>query len=170
VLTACNGAGGDPPSPGSTAATTTTVTGSTVPGTGDATSTTAEDPGIVPDLPTTTVSVGDASFREWLADDSAERGQGRRGVKGMPPGIDGMLFAWDSATNAVFVMEETLIPLDVWFFDGDGVLVGSHTMSPCSVEPCPRYAAPGPVTHALETPAGEREFRAGVRISTSASG
>lgn len=105
-----------------------------------------------------------------MADTSEERSQGLRGVPELPDGIDGMLFAWDTPTAPVFVMEDTLIPLDVWFFDESGALIGSEHMVPCVAEPCERYPAPGLVLWALETPAGTREFAPGDELSTSASG
>lgn len=142
----------------------------TVPVTGSAPVTTAVDPAPVPDFPATTISVGSTELEVWVADDSKERQQGLRGVTALPPGIDGMLFGWEAPTEAVFVMEDTLIPLDLWFFDPDGIMIGSHEMTPCSAEPCARYSAPAPVIWALETPAGDRVFPQGDRISTSASG
>ncbi len=116
------------------------------------------------------MTIGDSELRVWVADTSQERSQGLRGVTGLPEGIDGMLFEWDTPTAAVFVMEDTLIPLDVWFFDESGVLIGSEHMTPCATEPCARYPAPDLVLWALETPAGVREFVAGDELSTSASG
>lgn len=154
------------PSTSMTAVTTTTA----VPVTASAPVTTANDTGAFPDVPTTTISVGDVELQVWLADDTTERQQGLRGVKSLPRGIDGMLFGWDTPTDAVFVMEDTLIPLDLWFFDAEGFMIGSHEMTPCSADPCPRYPAPAPVTWAMETPAGDLVIEEGDRISTSASG
>ncbi len=165
MLAACSGAPGVTPTPVDDVTTSTTV-----PVTTGAPVTTTPDTGPVPDLPTTTISVGDTELDVWLADDTTERQQGLRGVGALPGGIDGMLFGWDTPTDAVFVMEDTLIPLDLWFFDGDGIMVGSHQMTPCTTDPCPRYPAPGPVLWALETPAGVLVIEEGERISTSASG
>jgi len=121
-------------------------------------------------FPTAEVAVGDTELRVWVADDSAERGQGLRRVEELPPEVDGMLFVWDTPTSAVFVMEDTLIPLDVWFFDDEGELLGTHEMTPCTDEPCPTYPAPGPVRWALETRLGDQNFVEGDRLSTSPSG
>jgi len=106
----------------------------------------------------------------WVADDTDERSQGLRGVGSLPTDIDGMLFVWDAPTETAFVMEDTLIPLDVWFFDAEGVLIGSHEMTPCTADPCPGYPTPGAVSWALETPQGGQAFEIGDRLSTSASG
>lgn len=165
MLAACSSTPAVPSTP-TTGSTTTT----TVPVTTSAPVTTAADAGPVPDLATTTISVGDDELEVWVADDPTERQQGLRGVEALPKGIDGMLFGWETPTDAVFVMEDTLIPLDLWFFDEDGIMIGSHQMTPCSADPCPRYPAPAPVVWALETPAGDLVIEEGERVSTSASG
>ena len=53
-----------------------------------------------------------------------------------------------------FWMKDTLIPLDIVFFDADGRQVGSASMTPCEVAPCARYGSEGAYRWALETPAG----------------
>jgi hypothetical protein len=116
-------------------------------------------------FPTAEVTVGDVELSVWVADDPTERSQGLRRVEELPAEIDGMLFVWETPTSAVFVMEDTLIPLDVWFFDEEGRLVGTHEMSPCLDGPCARYPSPGPVRSALETPLGVVELGEGDRIS-----
>lgn len=123
-----------------------------------------------PDLPTTELDVGDDTLEVWVADEPSERQQGLRGVVELPEGIDGMLFVFPEPTTPNFIMEDTLVPLEVWFFDPEGSLIGSHEMTPCPADPCPLYPAPGPVGWALETPAGERDFQPGDLLSTSASG
>lgn len=77
-----------------------------------------------------------------------------------------MLFIWDSAQSTTFVMETVPFPLDIWWFDAEGRLIGQTHMDPCPSGPCPGYPSPGPVLWALETPAGEIEFEAGSQIST----
>jgi hypothetical protein len=121
-------------------------------------------------FPTAEVAVGDTELRVWVADDPAERTQGLRQVEELPAEVDGVLFVWDTPTSAVFVMEDTLIPLDVWFFDDEGAFLGTHEMTPCADEPCPTYPAPGPVRWALETHLGDQNFVEGDRLSTSPSG
>jgi uncharacterized membrane protein (UPF0127 family) len=51
-------------------------------------------------------------------------------------------------------MDGVAMPLDIAWFDGDGVLIGTAEMTPCPAEPCPRYTAPGPYRWALEAPPG----------------
>ncbi|MGH8952936.1 MAG: DUF192 domain-containing protein [Acidimicrobiia bacterium] len=139
---------------------TTTTTGSTI----------ATPTGELPDLPTTSISIAGVDLQVWMADDAAERNQGLRQVESLPADIDGMLFVWDEPTETAFVMEDTLVPLDVWFFDEEGELVGSHEMTPCTTDPCSLYPTPGPVSWALETPQGGQEFEIGDRLSTSELG
>jgi uncharacterized membrane protein (UPF0127 family) len=118
-------------------------------------------------FPRAVVMVSETELLVWVADDPGERTQGLRGVEGLPSDVDGMLFVFETPTTPVFVMEDTLVPLDLWFFDDTGALVGTHEMTPCSTEPCSRYPAPGPVRWALETPLGDRQFEVGDRLSTS---
>ena len=87
-------------------------------------------------------------------------------IESLPAGVDGMLFLFDEAAPRWFHMENTLIPLDIWWFDADGRLVGMDTMEPCSGAPCQSYHSPVPVTAALETPAGEWVFPAGAILSS----
>ena len=62
-------------------------------------------------------------------------------------------------------MRDTLIPLDLWWFDADGRLLGSTEMEPCPSEPCPDYGSPGEVGWALETPAGVADLAPGERLT-----
>lgn len=153
------------------APTTTTVVASTT--TAAVAQTTAPTPStsaVTPDLPTTVLAVGGDTLEVWVADEPAERQQGLRAVAELPDGIDGMLFVFPEPKTPNFIMSGTPLPLEVWFFDPEGSLIGSHEMTPCPADPCPVYPAPGPVSWALETPAGERDFQPGDLLSTSASG
>lgn len=125
---------------------------------------------VLPGLSISEVTVGNDTLEVWVADEPEERRQGLRAVAELPEGIDGMLFVFPEPATSNFVMSDTLMSLDVWFFDEQGMLIGSHEMTPCPAEPCPLYPAPGPVLWGLETPAGERGFQPGDLLSTSASG
>ncbi len=66
-----------------------------------------------------------------------------------------MLFTWGGETVASrFTMADTVIPLDIAFFDADGGFVDGFTMTPCDEPPCPSYAAAAPYAYALESAAG----------------
>jgi uncharacterized membrane protein (UPF0127 family) len=124
----------------------------------------------VTEMATAEVTVGGESLQVWVSDDPAERAQGLREIERLPQGVDGMLFIFSEPSIPSFVMLGALIPLDLWFFDVNGELVGSAAMQPCAAEPCPRYPAPGEVKWALETPLGAREYQPGDVLTTSASG
>ena len=123
-----------------------------------------------PELPTAEVAVGAEMLTVWVADESDERRRGLMEVEEFPEDIDGMLFAWPQPTSASFHMRNTLIPLDVWWFDEGGVLLGSARMEPCSNEPCTSYRSPGPIRWALETPASGFEFEPRAPLSTITTG
>lgn len=67
----------------------------------------------------------------------------------------GMLFVFEEEEPLFFWMKNTLIPLDVLYFDADGRFVSSATMQPCTENTCPTYGSEGPASYALEIPAGE---------------
>lgn len=101
-----------------------------------------------------TVIVDDRELVVAVASFDLQRSQGLRGVADLGD-LDGMLFEWgrDGVTSR-FTMSDTLIDLDIAFFDSEGRFVDGFTMTPCQVEPCPLYAASAPYAYALETPAG----------------
>ena len=72
-----------------------------------------------------------------------------------------MLFVFEAPRPAGFHMRNTLMELDIWWFDSSGDLLGSTEMEPCPSEPCPNYGSPGEVAWALETPAGQVELAPG---------
>jgi uncharacterized membrane protein (UPF0127 family) len=73
-------------------------------------------------------------------------------------GLDGMLFMFPSDSDGGFWMKDTLIPLDIAFFDADGTLVNLLTMEPCATAPCPSYRPGGSYRYAVEAPAGDLDF------------
>lgn len=91
----------------------------------------------------------------WLADNENLRRQGLMGVMDLE-GAQGMLFTFDTPTSGGFWMKDTLISLDVAFYDTAGDFVGTKSMEPCPPdEPdCPIYRAPGEYAYAIEVPAG----------------
>lgn len=115
------------------------------------------------------IAVDDASLTVYVAETSQQRRQGLQEVEELRA-VDGMLFTWPDSTSASFNMENTYIPLDIWWFDADGVLVGSTTMQPCEDDDCLSYRSPGEVLWALETAAGVFEFAPGATISTVENG
>src|SRR5690606_41317092 len=115
---------------------------------------------------TVNVTVGDESVTVWVADTAEERARGLKEIEALPDGIDGMLFVWGEVDTRAFTREDTLIPLDIWWFDEDLRLAGVDTMLPCASDPCPTYPSPVAISRALETPAGERARPAGAQLAS----
>ena len=121
-------------------------------------------------FPVGDIEVGDERLTVWVADESQERRQGLRGVEELPEGLDGMLFVFPVPAALSFTMRDTLRPLDVWWFDGEMMLIGRTAMVPCESALCVSYRSPGDARWALETPAGEVSFEAGERLSIVGNG
>lgn len=52
----------------------------------------------------------------------------------------GMLFVWQQPQHQEFWMKDTLIPLDILFFNNKGMLIGLSSQTPiCVQDPCPIY-------------------------------
>lgn len=113
---------------------------------------------------------------EWcamLAADDVRRQQGLMNQTDLG-GFDGMLFQFDAPESGGFWMKNTLLPLSIAYFDGDGGLVSTAHMEPCppDVEDCPVYDAAGPYVWALEVPQGgldELGIGVGSRLATTPS-
>lgn len=155
TLTAC-AAGQVPPLPESTtrapiSQTTTAAPTTAPPGT--------TEPPIVPEplegfeIRSVTIEDGDLiySLTVAVADESAERNQGLMGIADLGD-LDGMLFVWPAPTTSTFWMKDTLIPLDIAFFNSDGGWVNNFTMQPCLDEDCQNYSAGGTYLYAIEVP------------------
>lgn len=120
------------------------------------------------DFPRFDMVVAGEPWTVAVAETPARRGRGLMGVTELV-GVDGMLFVFVGETNTgpvevPFTMRNTLIPLDIWFFDYDGKLVDQLTMQPCEKEPCPTYSAGGPFAYALETAVGRIDSSTVVEI------
>jgi uncharacterized membrane protein (UPF0127 family) len=92
---------------------------------------------------TVTLSVG-------IADTPSERQQGLSGVAHLSPGY-GLAFLFAKPSTDTFWMKDTLISLSVAFVRADGTIIAIRQMTPCTADPCPTYASPGPYTLAIET-------------------
>jgi uncharacterized protein len=101
-----------------------------------------------------------ADVRVEIADDPDERARGLM-FRDHLADDEGMLFIFEREMPVSFWMKNTLIPLDIAFFDTDGRFVSAQTMTPCEADPCASYASGGPAAYALEMSAGFLE-RAGV--------
>ncbi len=88
-----------------------------------------------------------------------------RGLMGRStlPQDGGMAFLFDGDTTAAFWMKDTLIPLSILFWRGDGRIIDILDMPPCRADPCAVYRASGPYVGALEMNRGTFE-RLGVEV------
>lgn len=95
------------------------------------------------------------SYCVWLAETPEQRQQGLMNVTSLG-GADGMLFRFNGEQTSSFWMKDTLLPLSIAFYAGDGVYVSATDMEPCAadVAACPAYSAESPYADALEVPQG----------------
>ena len=103
-------------------------------------------------------------FRIYLADESWQKARGLMFVAELPEDW-GMLFRYPSARRISMYMKNTLIPLDMLFFDEQGsiVYIAEHT-TPGSLK---SVGPPGPAVAVLEINAGlsaRLGFRVGSRL------
>ena len=66
----------------------------------------------------------------------------------------GMLFIFEQEEQLSFWMKNTLIPLDIIFFNAKKEYVSGTTMVPCKKDPCRNYLSDGSAKYGLEVPKG----------------
>lgn len=89
-----------------------------------------------------------------LADTAEKREQGLMNREELEQG-HGMWFAFEDEAPRTFWMKNTLIPLDILFFNGKKEIVRIiENMEPCKIEQCPSYYSGIPAMYALEVPVG----------------
>jgi hypothetical protein len=96
---------------------------------------------------------GEVTLRVEIADTSEERAAGLSGRASVPADA-GMAFLWDEPVEAEFWMKDTLIPLQIAFWDEGGRIVGLIEMEPCEADTCPHYRPEKPIVGAVEANAG----------------
>lgn len=74
------------------------------------------------------------------------------------PADQGMLFLFDRMQPLAFWMKNTLIPLDIFYFDDQRRLVSvARNVPPCKSASCPTYPSAGPGLYTLELNAGSAD-------------
>lgn len=149
ILAACSGAGTSErelsPTTGAVATTTTT----TIP----PTTTTVPTAGVPTDFSRAVIELAGDTYNVAVADTPDELSRGLMGVEDLSP-LDGMLFVYSSERFVSHWMKDTLIPLDIAFFDAGGNLVNVLSMETCPDDDCPSYASDAPAQYAVEVPFG----------------
>jgi uncharacterized membrane protein (UPF0127 family) len=93
-------------------------------------------------------------FLAELATDDASREHGLM-MRTQLPADHGMLFVFADSQPRWFWMKNTLLPLDILYFDADRKLVSMQLdVPPCKADPCPSYPSGAPAHYVLELPAG----------------
>ena len=109
--------------------------------------------GVPTDFARAVIEVDGIPYNVAVADSPDELSRGLMGVEQLSP-LDGMLFVYDAERLVSHWMKDTLIPLDIAFFDGSGALVSVTSMGTCLDGDCPSYASEGPARYAVEVPLG----------------
>ena len=106
-----------------------------------------------------------------IARTRAQREQGLMGRRSLGAKA-GMVFLYPEPHRGSFWMKDTLIPLDIAFYDGRGRILRVLTMQPCRRDPCTLYDPNVAFRGALEVRAGSFRrwgVRAGDRIAVRAT-
>jgi len=92
-------------------------------------------------------------LRVEIARTDAQRQRGLMHRRSLAPKA-GMIFAYDEPQTGGFWMKNTLIPLDIAFYNSRGRIVRILRMQPCREDPCPIYFPDAAYRGALEVNAG----------------
>jgi uncharacterized membrane protein (UPF0127 family) len=113
--------------------------------------------GVSAQEPTHWVELAGQRYRVELAADDHSRMRGLMFRESMAADA-GMLFVFDREHPQSFWMKNTLLALDILYFDRAGRLVSvSARTPPCRTAYCPSYPSAGPAQFVLELNAGETE-------------
>ncbi len=156
VAAACTTAGDDVETPVTTAVGETSTTAvvenaSSTPGT-------IKVPPQIDTYRVKSVKVGDRELTLAIADNPSLRAQGLMEVTDLED-LDGMLFFWRHDGDS-FWMKNTVMPLDIVWFNEDGTYKDRASMVPCTEDPCERYAPEGGLDfrYAIEAPPGTLDW------------
>lgn len=100
----------------------------------------------------TRAGTAELSLHVQIAETDQAREVGLMNVTRMADTV-GMAFVFPQTTSISFWMKDTLIPLDIAFWDPQGRIVSVFTMTPCTADPCKLYS-PNVYLDAVEMNAG----------------
>lgn len=105
-------------------------------------------------LPVQSLAINGNRFTVEVASTDAQRSAGLMYRHALPTG-HGMWFVFNDENPQSFWMENTLVPLDILYFDHARRLVAQQlNVPPCHAAPCPLYPSDVPAQYVLEVPAG----------------
>ncbi len=135
-------------------------------------SATATVPNPALNLPQGTVTFTRAGTTELalhvqIAETDLHRQTGLMNVTRMSDRV-GMAFLFSLSTSTPFWMKDTLIPLDIAFWDAQGHIVSVFTMTPCTADPCHLYEPALPYVGSAEMNAGLLAAQ-GIRVGDTAT-
>lgn len=93
------------------------------------------------------------TYQVEVAETPQARARGLMFIDELPAGY-GMVFLYEQPTENGFWMKNTLIPLEIAFWDQSGEIVSLLRMEPCRQDPCPGYPPGSPYIGAVETAEG----------------
>jgi uncharacterized membrane protein (UPF0127 family) len=102
---------------------------------------------------TITTSTRTVVLRVEIARTDSQRALGLMQRRSLAPDA-GMVFVYEQPSTGGFWMKNTLIPLDIAFYDVRGRIVRILRMEPCKKDPCPIYSPEATYRGALEVNAG----------------
>ena len=110
-----------------------------------------------PQGPTAAVELRGQRIQVELATDDASRQHGLM-MRTELAANHGMLFVFPHSGPQAFWMKNTLISLDILYFDTDRRLVSMQLdVPPCRADPCPTYPSEAPALYVLELSAGSAQ-------------
>lgn len=113
------------------------------------------------------IHIGTHVFLAEVAADDASRMRGLMFREHLP-GNAAMLFIFEHEQPLAFWMKNTLIGLDILYFDRHGKLVDLQAnLPPCRIAECPAYPSARPARYAVELAAGtsaELEIKTGDQL------
>lgn len=102
----------------------------------------------------TSACLDEKCFKIQIADTPEKRTQGLMFISQMPED-EGMLFIFEESGGYSFWMKNTLIPLDIiWFDENMNIVFEKENAEPCKTEPCEVFTPNKPARYVLEVNAG----------------